>query len=108
MGLDVAMGILLALKDKTLNSSICRVGMLRKAGMGLLVALGYVIEPYAHGVPSGTLTTLGFIIPEGISVLEHAVRLGIPVPKILADTLSKLRGERANPLKVEVVTKFEK
>lgn len=100
--IDVLMGLLLAFKDKDLNSSVSRVGMLRKVGIGLLVTVGFILEPFAQGVPCGSLTALAFLVSEVLSILENASRLGIPIPAVIKDTLSKLRGESAKPFTVRV------
>lgn len=108
MTADVLMGLLLALKEKRLNSAISRAGMLKKFGIGLLVAVSYMIEPFAPGVPIAVLTCLGFIVSEGLSVVENGARLGIPIPKDLVETLSKLRGEGARPITVNIKTDGDK
>lgn len=105
---DVCMGLMVAWADKTVNSSVSRVGMFRKVGTALLVGTAYTIEPHAQGVPLGLLTSLAFVVTELISVTENAARLGIPVPQPLIDVLSKLRGERAAPITVRLEQPGEK
>ena len=104
MSIDVAMGLLLAFGSKTVNSSVSRVGMVRKVATMLLVALGFVIEPFAHGVPAGTLTASAFLVSESLSVMENAALLGLPVPSVLTDALSKLRGEKAPPITLKLTS----
>ena len=78
--------------------------MLRKVGIWLIVSLSYIVEPYAQGIPAGTLASVGFIVSEFLSVLENGARLGIKLPARLMDALSKLRGETVKPLTFKIVT----
>lgn len=105
---DVSMGLLVAFASKTINSSVSRVGMVRKVGTVLLVGVAYALEPYSQGVPLGLLTTLAFVVTEFISVTENAAKLGIPVPQSLSDALSKLRGEKAAPITVRLESPVDK
>jgi len=102
MGIDILMGLLVAFGLKEVNSSISRIGMVRKVGTMLLVALAFILEPYTHGVPLGFFTTLAFIVTEAISVTENSAKLGIPVPKPLIEALSKLRGEKAARVTIRI------
>lgn len=108
MFVDVIMGLLVAFGNNTINSSISRVGMVRKVGIVLLVAVGFVIEPYAQGMPTGQLTAFAFLVSELISVTENAAKLGLPIPQPLIDALSKLRGEKAPPITVNLTSDASK
>lgn len=104
MAVDVCMGLLVAFGLKTVNSSVSRVGMVRKVGILMLVAIGFMVEPYSQGLQVGQVTALAFIVTELISVTENAAKLGIPIPQPIIDALSKLRGEKAPPLTVKITS----
>ncbi len=57
-----------------------------------LVAIGHVIDKYVIGDGSVVRTAVIFfyLSNEGVSVLENAAHIGLPVPKKLKDILEQL------------------
>lgn len=102
IGLDVAMGLLLAFGNRTINSSISRIGMTRKVAIMFVVGLAFIVQNYTHGIPLANLTSVAYICSEGISIVENAAKLGVPVPSQIRDVLSKLRGESAPPMTLRI------
>ena len=102
MLLDVAMGLVLAFGDRRLNSATSWRGMTKKVGILLVVCLAAVIEPYANGFPLVDMSAGFYAVTEGISVLENAGRLGIPMFGPLKDALTKLRGESTQPITLRI------
>ena len=102
--LDIIGGLLVAFGAKRISSSASYKGMCKKAYMLLLVAMAAAIEPYAVVYPDGKALTLPlmsgvaifFIVGEGISIMENAALLGIPIPMVLLDALVKLRDTTKN------------
>ena len=96
---DVLMGLTLAYGAKTLSSSVSWMGMSKKVGVWLVVAVCYIVRPYLPEVPIGVGSVpvplpegalVFYIISEVISVLENGARLGIPLPPGLKDSLIKV------------------
>ena len=90
MGLDVAMGLLLAFSTKQLNSSINWIGLTKKMAVILMIAACGVIDP----LMPGNLTigaSIGYIGWEFLSITENAAMLGLPVPPQVKEALSKVR-----------------
>lgn len=78
IGFDVLTGILVAGKERNINSSINLNGLLHK--FGLIVALFFVTFIDAYFQTKGQITGMGvglIIVYEGISILENFSRLGI-------------------------------
>ncbi len=109
MFIDFLMGVMCAIKSRSLNSSVARDGMFRKMGMALIVALGIVIGPFVPVIQialnGGTfkmtiaaIACSGFLFSECISILENGGRLGIQTD-FLKTYLEKLRpsGEDEEP-----------
>ena len=58
--------------------------------MLVIIAVGHLIDTYIIGTGSALMTAviLFFAANEGISILENAARLGLPVPQKLRDTVN--------------------
>lgn len=113
MLLDIFSGICVAVAQSNLSSTISWKGMMKKVMTLLVLGMAMVIEPFAGGlpVPLANCVALCFICTEGISILENAALMGIPLPAGLVAVVEKMR-EPANPhispgsaeVKVEVKT----
>lgn len=97
---DVVVGIIAAAITKTLSSDAMWKGLGKKAVIVFLVATGELID-HASGI--GTFPTgLGELVAgfycahEGLSIVENAVTVGLPVPSALRDALAKLSPEKTN------------
>lgn len=94
---DIAMGVCLACGSGQLASSISHRGMMRKAGTLIVTGIAYLLQRHMPDFPSGHLTATAFIATEGISILENAALLGIPIPAPLARALEKMQEEPETP-----------
>lgn len=94
--LDIFAGLIVAANKKNINSTISFKGISRKVFMVLLIGLAKAMEPYTTGLPvqMGTCVATFFIFTEGISILENANALGVPIPKGLANMLIKNREDQ--------------
>lgn len=101
MFIDFTMGVMCAVKLKTLNSSVARDGMMRKVGMLLVVGFCISLAPFVPPVqitllgvewkmPLAAIASSGFLFSEGISIFENAGKLGIKTA-FLQKYLEKLR-----------------
>lgn len=91
---DVITGTFCAIAARQLNSSISFRGMCRKAVMFLIVGVGAIIEPIA-GMPLAKLVASFFAITEAKSILENAALLGVPLPRVLTDAMTRLQHQTA-------------
>ena len=96
MTLDYISGVMCAIVDKKLSSAIGFKGICKKVMVLALVGVAYTLD--THVVGSGaalrTATIFYSISNEGLSVLENATSLGLPVPEKLKETLVQLHGKK--------------
>ena len=89
MVIDMLTGILAAIYNRELDSSISFRGVCKKAIALLVVAAGAALEPNV-GLPVADTIAGFYCAGELISVIENAARAGLPVPDIVRDVLLKL------------------
>lgn len=94
--LDYITGVMCAIVDKKLSSSVGFKGIFKKVLIFILVGLAHVMDVHVIGTGSVLRTAIIFfyISNEGLSLVENAAYLGLPVPKKLKDVLEQLH-ERA-------------
>lgn len=91
--LDYLTGVILAISEKQINSTIGRKGIFSKVGILLCVVFCKLIDTLqVSGItPIFPLVTLFFILNESFSILENLGKLNVPIPKILISTLKDLQ-----------------
>ena len=93
--LDYITGLTVACINKNLSSEVGFKGIAKKVIILLLVAVGNLLDIYILG--GGAVcrsTVIGFYLAnEGISILENAGNLGIPLPKKLVSLLEQLKND---------------
>ena len=96
--IDYITGVMCAIADKSLSSAIGFKGICRKVLIFALVGVGHILDTQVVGNGSVMRTAVIFfyISNEGVSLIENAVHLGLPVPQKLKDVLEQLheRGEK--------------
>jgi|SRR5690606_8826047 len=90
--IDYITGLMCAVLDKKLSSEVGFRGIFKKVLIFSLVAIGYIIDKNVIGDGSVIRTAVIFfyLSNEGISILENAVHVGLPVPQKLKDILEQL------------------
>ena len=95
---DYITGVLCAIVDRKLNSKEGFRGICRKAVIFLLVGIAQMVDVNVirNGSVIRTAVVFFYLSNEGVSVLENAAHLGLPVPEKLKDVLEQLhdRNER--------------
>ena len=110
MTIDFITGLLcgaMGKSDKTENgyiaSSTAFIGLLKKALILLIVLLASLLDMAVSAGAGITFeavmgaTCLWFIASEGLSILESAAKMGIPVPKILLKWLEIMKDKGNGP-----------
>ncbi len=92
--IDYATGVMCAISDHTLSSEIGFRGICRKVLIFLLVGIANILDIHVLGNGSVLRTAVIFfyISNEGVSLLENAAHLGLPVPEKVKDVLEQLHG----------------
>lgn len=91
--IDYLTGIMLAIINKELSSSIGFRGIFKKVMTFLMVAIGHTIDAYLikNGGAIRTAVIFFYISNEGISILENSAKLGLPIPDKLREILVQLK-----------------
>ena len=89
---DYITGVMCAISDKTLSSEVGFKGICRKVLIFLLVGIGNIIDVQVLGSPGVLRTAVIFfyLSNEGVSLLENAAHLGLPVPDAIKTVLEQL------------------
>ena len=92
VAIDYITGVMCAISDKTLSSEVGFRGICRKVLIFLLVGIGNIIDVQVLGSPGVLRTAVIFfyLSNEGVSLLENAARLGLPVPDAIKTVLEQL------------------
>lgn len=89
--IDYLSGVLKAIYNKKVSSSIGFKGIVKKIMMFTVIALACIIQKLlADSIPLREITISFFIANEGISLLENAAAI-IPIPDRLKEVLLQLR-----------------
>ena len=92
VAIDYITGVMCAISDKTLSSAVGFRGICRKVLIFLLVGIANILDTNVIGTGSvlRTAAIFFYISNEGVSLLENAAHLGLPVPGAVKDVLEQL------------------
>lgn len=83
-----------------LSSSTAFIGLMKKVAILIVVALAYLLD-YAVTSTSGIdfaavsgATCLWFVASEGISIVENAALMGVPIPDQIRQLLEVMKGKK--------------
>ena len=97
VAIDYVTGVMCAISNHTLSSEVGFKGICRKVLIFLLVGIGSILD--AHVIGSGsvlrTAVIFFYISNEGVSILENAARLRLPVPEKIKVVLEQLHDRSA-------------
>jgi len=90
---DYIFGVLRAIAEKKLSSRIGAKGIVKKVGMFLIVGMAHLADVYLLNEGGALRTAIVFFYcsNEGISIIESAGVLGLPIPTVLKEALSQIR-----------------
>ncbi|MFR7973712.1 MAG: holin family protein [Lacrimispora saccharolytica] len=99
---DYLTGVMCAVSDKVLSSNVGFKGICRKVLIFLLVGIANILDVHVIGTGSVLRTAVIFfyISNEGVSLLENAAHLGLPVPGKIKAVLEQLH-DRAEKTETE-------
>lgn len=89
---DYITGVMCAVADKKLSSKVGFKGICRKVLIFLLVGIANILDMQVigNGCVLRTAIIFFYISNEGVSVLENAGHIGLPVPQKMKDVLEQL------------------
>ena len=90
--IDFITGVMCAVADHNLSSEVGFKGIAKKVLIFLLVGIGHILDTQVIGSGSVLRTAVIFfyISNEGVSLVENAAHLGLPIPEKLKDVLEQL------------------
>ena len=92
MALDYLTGIMCAVLDKKLSSAIGFRGVFKKVSILILVGIANIVDVHVVGTGSALRGAVicFYLSNEGLSLLENAAYIGLPIPEKLKDVLAQL------------------
>ena len=89
---DYITGVMCAINDHRLSSSVGFKGICRKVLIFVLVGIGHILDTQVIGDGSVIRTAVIFfyVSNEGVSLVENASHLGLPIPEKMKDILAQL------------------
>ena len=90
--IDYITGVMCAIADKSLSSEVGFKGICRKVLIFLLVGIGHIVDAQVigNGGVMRTAVIFFYLSNEGVSLIENAAHLGLPVPDKLKAVLEQL------------------
>ena len=93
--IDYLTGVMLAILEKRLSSEVGARGIFKKVLIFAMVAVGHIIDAQVitNGSAVRTAVIFFYLSNEGISILENAAKIGLPIPERLKLVLDQLNKE---------------
>ena len=96
--IDYITGVMVGFTEKKLSSEVGFKGICRKVVIFCLVGMAHILD--VHVIQTGdvlrTAVIFFYLSNEGISILENASFLGLPVPQKVRDVLEQLKDDTEN------------
>ncbi|MEY8459024.1 phage holin family protein [Lactococcus ileimucosae] len=91
--IDYITGVMAAVVEKKLSSSIGFKGIFKKIVLVFLVSVAHIIDTniLKYGGVIRTTVIFFYLSNEGLSILENAVRIGLPIPEKLKELLKHIK-----------------
>ena len=101
--IDYLTGVMCAVSDRKLSSAVGFRGICRKVLIFLLVGIANILDVQVIGTGSVLRTAVIFfyLSNEGVSVLENAGHMGLPIPEKLKAILAQLHDRMEEPDETE-------
>jgi len=92
---DYVTGVMVSVLERRLSSAVGFSGICKKVLIFSLVGIAHVIDVHliANGSAIRTAVIFFYLSNEGISILENAAKIGLPIPKSLKNILEQLSKE---------------
>ena len=91
---DYVTGVMCAIADKKLSSAVGFKGICKKVLILMLVGVANVVDIHIVGTGSALRSAVicFYLSNEGLSLLENAAHIGLPIPDKMKDVLAQLHG----------------
>jgi toxin secretion/phage lysis holin len=90
--IDYVTGVMCAVSDRALSSAVGSRGIFRKMMIFALVGIGHIVDSQVIGTGSALRSAVicFYLSNEGVSIIENAAHLGLPIPNKLKAALEQL------------------
>lgn len=94
VALDYLTGVMCAVVEKKLSSEVGFRGIFKKVLIFMLVGVANILDVNVVGTGSALRSAVicFYLSNEGVSMIENAAHLGLPIPEKLKDILAQLHG----------------
>ena len=91
--IDYITGVMVAVLEKKLSSNIGFKGIFKKMLIFIFVGIGHIIDFHIikNGSAVRTAVIFFYLSNEGLSIIENATRIGLPVPEQLKVVFKELK-----------------
>ena len=93
-GIDIVTGLLQAIANHELNSEITLKGLIRKAGIYVIIAVCNLADQSLGTNILRDAAISFYIVMELVSITENWGKIGLPLPQKLKDILAQLQEEK--------------
>lgn len=99
VAVDYVTGVMCAIVDKKLSSAVGAKGIFRKVLIFVMVGIGHTLDAQMLGGGDTLRTAVIFFYcaNEGLSIIENAGHLGLPIPTKLKTVLEQLHNRAEDP-----------
>ena len=96
MAIDYITGLMCAVIDRELSSTVGFRGICKKVLILMLVGVANIIDAHVIGTGSALRGAVicFYLSNEGVSILEYAAHIGLPVPDRMKSVLAQLHGRQ--------------
>lgn len=96
VAIDYVTGVMCAIADHTLSSEVGFKGICRKILIFVMVGVGHILDAnvLGQGDVMRTAVIFFYLSNEGVSLLENAGHLGLPIPDKLKEILAQLHNRK--------------
>ena len=96
---DYITGVMCGIMKQELSSDIGSKGLFRKVLIFMLVGIAHILDAMVIGTGSVLRTAVicFYISNEGLSIVENAAELGLPIPAQCKRVLRQLKTDSSNP-----------
>lgn len=99
---DIVSGLIAAVANWKLNSSVMLKGLCMKAVVFPVLATLHLVEaPLKLSFEFETVAAIFFIVMEGMSIIENAARAGLPIPTFIVKAFAKAKIQTSNRAEIE-------
>ena len=106
---DYITGLMAAVINKEVSSEVGFHGIVKKVVIFCLVSVGHIVDTQiiCDGSVVRTAVIFFYLSNEGISILENATRIGLPVPQKLKNVLEQLKEDDEGGCEITASTEKE-